>query len=101
MAEQWHAGDGVQRALRSRFPPRLMPGVRRQRQKPKRHNKLHPHVEDQPCMRKAMLLSPLTAFLFITTCRELGRLLWCSSTAGAATATIGAGKLTPLRPTIP
>jgi hypothetical protein len=26
----WHAGDGVQRPLRSRFPPRLMPGVRRQ-----------------------------------------------------------------------
>ena len=22
-----HAGDGVQRPLRSRFPPRLMPGV--------------------------------------------------------------------------
>jgi hypothetical protein len=27
-AELWHAGDGVQRALRSRFPPRLMPSVR-------------------------------------------------------------------------
>jgi len=26
-AEQWHAGDGLQRALRSRFLPRLMPGV--------------------------------------------------------------------------
>ena len=26
-AEQGHAGDSVQRALRSRFPPRLMPGV--------------------------------------------------------------------------
>jgi len=28
-AEQGHAGDSVQRALRSRFPPRLMPGVSR------------------------------------------------------------------------
>ena len=27
-AQQRHAGDGVQRPLRSRFPPRLMPGVR-------------------------------------------------------------------------
>jgi hypothetical protein len=27
---QRHAGDGVQRPLRFRFPPRLMPGVRRQ-----------------------------------------------------------------------
>jgi len=27
LAEQGHAGDGVQRLLRSRFPPRLMPGV--------------------------------------------------------------------------
>ena len=26
-AEQRHAGDGVQRPLRSRFPPRLMPSV--------------------------------------------------------------------------
>ena len=28
--QPWHAGDGVQRPLRSRFPPRLMPGVRQQ-----------------------------------------------------------------------
>jgi hypothetical protein len=27
LAEQRHAGDGVQRPLRSRFPPRLMPSV--------------------------------------------------------------------------
>jgi hypothetical protein len=27
-AEPRHAGDGVQRPLRSRFPPRLMPSVR-------------------------------------------------------------------------
>jgi hypothetical protein len=26
-AEPRHAGDGVQRPLRSRFPPRLMPSV--------------------------------------------------------------------------
>jgi hypothetical protein len=29
-AEQGFAGDGVQRPLRSRFPPRLKPGVGRQ-----------------------------------------------------------------------
>jgi hypothetical protein len=28
-AEQGFAGDGVQRPLRSRFPPRLKPGVSR------------------------------------------------------------------------
>jgi len=27
LAEPWHAGDGVQRPLRFRFPPRLMPSV--------------------------------------------------------------------------
>jgi hypothetical protein len=27
LAEQRHAGDGVQRPLRSRFPPRLTPSV--------------------------------------------------------------------------
>jgi hypothetical protein len=33
-AEPWHAGDGLQRPLRSRFPPRLMPSVRGHRSTP-------------------------------------------------------------------